>query len=96
VQCLRSPSLGQDSEWLQKHRDKCSKSSYNTFHPYSGWTLLLTLFLAPGYFVCPLSRVCNSSHLLMHIPSSKTRPRRNDPPLMVREAPKEQTRPTDT
>jgi hypothetical protein len=46
--------------------------------------------------MCPLSRVGNSSLLPTHVPSSKTRPRRNDPPLMVREAPKEQTHPVDT
>jgi hypothetical protein len=27
VQRLRSPPLGQGSEWLQKPRDKCSESS---------------------------------------------------------------------
>jgi hypothetical protein len=27
AQCLRSPPLGQGGEWLQKPRDKCSKSS---------------------------------------------------------------------
>jgi hypothetical protein len=27
MQCLRSPPLGHGGEWLQKPRDKCSKSS---------------------------------------------------------------------
>jgi hypothetical protein len=37
----------------------------------------------------PLSRVGNSSCLSMHVISTKMRPRRSDPPLMVREAPRE-------
>jgi hypothetical protein len=44
----------------------------------------------------PLSGVGNSSRLPTHVPNSKTRPRHSDPPLMVKEAPKEQTRPIDT
>jgi hypothetical protein len=44
----------------------------------------------------PLSGVGNRLSLPTHIPSSKTRPRRSDPPLTVREASKMQTRPTDT
>jgi hypothetical protein len=33
--------------------------------------------------------------LPMHVPSSKTKSRRSDPPLMVREAPREPTHSTD-
>jgi hypothetical protein len=44
----------------------------------------------------PLSGVGNNSLLLTHVSSSKIRPRRSDPLLTVREAPKEQTHPTDT
>jgi hypothetical protein len=43
-----------------------------------------------------LSGVGNSSRLPTNIPSSKTRLRHNNPPLTVREAPREQSRPTDT
>jgi hypothetical protein len=55
-----------------------------------------TLFLGPRRVVCPLSGVGNSSRLLTHVPSSKTRPRQSDPPLTVREAPRVPTRSTDT
>jgi hypothetical protein len=44
----------------------------------------------------PLSGVGKSSHLSTHVLNSKTRLRRSDPPLTVREAPREPTRSTDT
>jgi hypothetical protein len=44
----------------------------------------------------PLSGVGNSSRLPTHVPSSKTRWRRSDPSLTVRETPMEPTRSTDT
>jgi hypothetical protein len=37
----------------------------------------------------PLSGVGNGSRLPIHVPSSNPRPRRSDPPLLVRKAPKE-------
>jgi hypothetical protein len=53
AQRLQSQPLKQGGEWLQKCRDKYSKCNYNTFHPYSGWALLMTLFLGPRHAVCP-------------------------------------------
>jgi hypothetical protein len=44
----------------------------------------------------PLSGVGNSSRRPTHVPSSKIRLRRSDPPLTVREAPREPTRSTNT
>jgi hypothetical protein len=61
-----------------------------------GLDAFVDTFLGAWMSGASLIGVSNSLRLPIHVPSSKTRSRHNDPPLTVKGPPLEQTCPTDT